>query len=414
MKKAHLISIGNEIINGDILDSNSSWLSRQLASCGIETIGIQAVGDDIRLIYNALENAAKQADIILTTGGLGPTDDDITRDAIADFANVKLVLKQDIVDKIQSFFRARNIQMPQKNTVQAMIPQGLDVLDNNAGTAPGFAGIVDKIFVASMPGVPTEMKLMFTEAILPKLKDFSDGKILKTQKIKIFGLGESTVAEMLGDLMNRTRNPLINCTVSGGIITLHIISKADNTKAADEQIKADTQLLQNILGDWIYAVGDYELADVVGNLLLKKNKTVCLAESCTGGLVSKMITDSSGASQYFKCGWVCYCNDVKADFLGVDKNLIEKYGAVSAQVAEKMAIGALEKSKTDYAISITGIAGPTGGTEQKPIGLVYICVADKKEAVVEEYKFSRRTREFVRLRAAQSALNQLRMKLLVD
>jgi len=248
------------------------------------------------------------------------------------------------------------------------------------------------------------------ESILPELKEFSGGQAVFVRRLKCFGAGESTIAEMLGDMMQRGRNPLINCTASSGIITLHIIAMAEEQNKAQEMAQKDEKFLRDVLGELVYGVGEQTLAEVVGEKLTRQNKTLAVAESCTGGWLAKLITDIPGASEYFTYGWITYSNDAKISELGVQADLIEKHGAVSEQVAEAMAQEARRKAGTDFAIGITGIAGPTGRTEQKPVGLVYISVDSNSGCETKGCLFINK-RQFTRHRAAQTALNMLRLKL---
>ena len=410
MKTASTISVGNEILSGLTVDTNSAWLSQQLFSIGLPTISHHAVGDDIDLIVDHLKLAQQLSDVVLVTGGLGPTDDDLTRQAFAKFMGVELELKEELLEDIKCFFTGKNYSMPEKNKIQAYIPIGAAVLKNNFGTAPGI--ILEqrgKIF-AAMPGVPCEMKAMFAESITGKLVELCGGQAVISKRLNCFGAGESIIAEKIGDLMDRNRNPLVNCTVSFGVVTLHIIAKAKTRSQAEDMISKDEKNLRLILGELIYGTDDETLSQAVGNKLIKQGKTVALAESCTGGLVAKLITDIAGASDYFRQSWVTYSNDAKISQLCVAAELIEEYGSVSPQVAEAMAKGAKNKAKSDYAIAITGIAGPTGASEQKPVGLVYISIASDKKCITEKFIFSH-DRNFVRLRAAQAALNLLRQQL---
>jgi nicotinamide-nucleotide amidase len=251
---------------------------------------------------------------------------------------------------------------------------------------------------------------MFEESVLSKLRLLAGGQAVVVKKLKCFGAGESAIAELLGPIMERGRNPLVNCTVDFGVVTLHIVATADNQAAAQAMAQQDEKSLRNILGDIVYGVGEQSLAEVVGEQLARQGKTVAVAESCTGGMVAKLFTDIPGASRYFTCGWVTYGNHAKIRELGVSAGLIEKYGAVSEEVAQAMAQGARLKAGTDFAIGITGIAGPTGGTEQKPVGLVYISVDCSQGSDTQRYFFSH-DRLFIRLRAAQTAINLLRLKL---
>ena len=411
MNNAAIISVGNELLNGNTVDTNSNWLCGRLISESIPVIYSCAVTDDIEEIKNAIQYASGKANIILITGGLGPTDDDLTRQAIAEFLGVDLEYHPELFEKIQRFFMAINRPMVEKNKIQAYFPADTIEIENDLGTAPGIFYEDNKKIIASFPGVPSEMKQMFDQSILPRLKKFAKGDVLVVRKVKCIGAGESTVAEMIGDLMRRDRNPLINCTVAAGIITLHIIARAKDKNKAEALAQEDVQRLRGILGNLIYGLDEQSLPEVVGQKLVEENKTLVVAESCTGGLIAKMITDIAGSSRYFLKGWVTYSNESKVSEIGVPKELIEKFGAVSSEVAKALAAGAKEKSGADFAIAVTGIAGPGGGTEQKPVGLVYISVAHPDGVETEKFLFGARDRDFIRLRASQNALNLIRLRL---
>lgn len=409
MKKASLISIGNELLSGQTVNSNSAHLSAELLTSGFPVVSTYVVSDEIDAIARAFDLASADADVVITTGGLGPTDDDLTRQALAKFLGVELELRNELLENIEHFFVSRNRQMPAKNKSQACIPAGAKALPN-IGTAPGIlAESQGKLFFA-LPGVPSEMKRMFTESVLPELQPFVEKQAMVVKKLKCFGAGESTIAERLGTMMQRGRNPMINCTVTSGIITLQIVASADDEQTARQMAQKDETTLRNTLGALIFGTADQSLAQVVGEALTRRQKTIAVAESCTGGLLAKMLTDISGASEYFRCGWITYSNEAKIGELGVPAGLIAEYGAVSEPVAESMARGARKKAGTDFAIGITGIAGPTGGNEQKPVGLVYISVDSERENQTEYYVFSH-DRPAIRHRAAQTALNMLRLKL---
>ncbi len=409
MKKASIVTIGNEILAGKTVDTNAAHLAVELQNIGIPVVSSYTVADEIEQIVQKLSMAGDGADVIIATGGLGPTDDDLTRQAFAEFLGVKLLLHKELLEKIQQRFAQRNLQMPEKNKIQAYIPAGAKPLEN-IGTAPGIlAEHKDKLFIA-LPGVPLEMKQMFKKSVLPELKEFAGGQTVVLRKLKCFGAGESSIAEMLGDMMQRGRNPLINCTASEGIISLHIIATAEEQNKAQQLVEKDEKKLRDLLGELIYGTEEQTLAEIVGEKLAQQNKTIAVAESCTGGWLAKLITDIPGASRYFTYGWITYCNDAKIRELGVPTELIEKHGAVSEQVAEAMAKGARIKAGTDFAIGITGIAGPTGSTEQKPTGLVYISVDSDDGCETKHCRFIQK-RQFTRLRAAQTALNMLRLRL---
>lgn len=409
MKKASIVSIGNELLSGQTVNSNAAYLGAELVTIGIPAVSSYAVADEVDAIVRALELAGSEADVVIATGGLGPTDDDLTRQAMAKFLNVELELHDDLLEKIQDFFNRLNRRMPERNKIQAYIPAGASALPN-IGTAPGIrAESKGRLFYA-LPGVPLEMKRMYEESILPELKEFAGGQAVVVRKLQCFGAGESTIADMLGNAMERGRNPLVNCTVSSGIITLHIVASAENQAKAEAMAGMEEQSLRSNLGELVYGTGDQSLAEVVGELLARQAKTVAVAESCTGGLLSKLLTDIPSSSRYFTHGWITYSNEAKIAELGVPADLIAKYGAVSEQVAEAMARCARAKADTDFAIGITGIAGPGGATEQKPAGLVYISVDSVHGCDTEMCLFSY-DRRFVRLRASQTALNLLRLKL---
>ncbi len=410
MKKASIVTIGNEVLDGQTLDTNAAYLGRKLLSIGIPVVSCYTVGDEVDLIVRGLELASGDADLVLVTGGLGPTGDDLTRQACAKFLGVELQVQEELLQKIREFFSVRDMQMPEANTVQAYIPAGAKVLENKVGTAPGFMACKnDKLFFV-MPGVPVEMEQMFEESVLARLSEFAGGQVVVVRKLKCFGTGESKIAELLGELCHRGRNPLINCTVRAGVITLDIVATGRDKAKAEEMAEKDEQVICGLLGELVYGRGEQTLAEVVGEKLAEQGKTIAVAESCTGGCLAKLLTDVPGASRYFKQGWVTYSNSSKSEELGVSADLIEKYGAVSEQVAAAMARGAKKNAGTDFAIGITGIAGPTGGSEQKPVGLVYISLGSHNGCETRRFVMSG-DRDLIRLRAAQTALNMLRLKL---
>jgi nicotinamide-nucleotide amidase len=410
MKKASIISIGNELLTGQTVSTNASYLSERLLLIGIPVVSFYTAGDDIDSIVRMLNLASSDADLVLATGGLGPTDDDVTRQALAKFLGSELQLQIELLEKIQDIFAHRERPMPERNKIQAYIPAGTKAIENNLGTAPGIrAESKGKLFFV-IPGVPLEMKQMFEESIFSELKRFAGKQAIVILKLNCFGVGESVIAEKLGDLMQRGRNPIINCTVQYGVIKLQIIATAEDKDKAQQIAKNDEKILRNILGDLIYGTGEQTLAEVVGAILAQQKKTIAVAESCTGGTLAKLLTDIPGASRYFTHGWVTYSDIAKIKELGVEADLIKEDGAVSYRVAESMAQGARKRAGTDFAIGITGIAGPSGGSEQKPVGLVYISVDSDIDCETKRFIFPY-DRDFIRLQAAQTALNMLRLKL---
>ncbi|MCP4614198.1 MAG: competence/damage-inducible protein A [Planctomycetes bacterium] len=410
MKKASIVSVGNELLNGQTVDTNTTYLCSELLSIGIPVVSSYTIGDEVEAIVRAFNLAAADADIILITGGLGPTDDDLTRQAFAGYLGTELQLQAGLLDRLEKYFKKRNLQMSDKNKIQAYLPTGARPIENSIGTAPGIMAEVKGKLIFAFPGVPSEMKRMFTESVFPELQRFSGEQAVVVRKLRCFGAGESTIAELLGDVCLRGRNPLVNCTVEYGIITLHVIATSGDKDSARQMAEKEEKIIRTMLGELIYGTGEQSLAGVVGEKLALQGKTVAVAESCTGGTIAGLLTDIPGASKYFTHGWITYSNAAKTSELDIEADLIEKYGAVSEQVAQAMAFNARKKARTDFAIGITGIAGPDGGTEQKPVGLVYISVDSDNGCDTKRCLFSH-GRRAIRLRAAQTALNMLRLKL---
>jgi len=413
MKKASIVSIGNELLSGETVSTNAAYLAEKLLSIGIPVVSTYIIGDDIDSIVRSFNFACNDADLVVATGGLGPTDDDLTRQALAKLLGSELQLQEDLLQRIEAFFTSRNRQMSSRNKIQAYIPAGAKALVNNLGTAPGIRAEFKGKTLCALPGVPSEMKQMFEESVLPELKKLSVKQAVVVRKLKCFGTGESNIAELLGDIMDRGRNPLINCTVRQGVITLHIIATAKDKSRAQQMAEKEEEFLRSKLGELVYGTGEQTLAEVVGEKLARQNRTIAIAESCTGGCIAKLLTDIPGASKYFTYGWITYSNDAKIRELGVPADLIEQHGAVSEQVAEAMARGARKRAGTTFAIGVTGIAGPTGANEQKPVGLVYISVDSDSGCATKRYIFHH-DRVSIRLRAAQTALNMVRLKCGID
>lgn len=412
MKKASLISVGNELLSGQTVDTNKAFLAGRLLELGIPVVRACAVPDEIEAIVEAIGLAVDQSDLIVITGGLGPTDDDLTRQALAEFLGVDLEFKPGLMRKICAFFEKRGLAISERNKIQAYLPAGTTGLDNDAGTAPGIWAEYEGKSIAVLPGVPVEMREMFEKEIVHRLENFVRGQGVFVLKLRCFGTGESNIAEMLGDRMLRGRNPLVNSTCGDGVITLHIIASGQDASTARSRVEKEADEIRGILGELVFGCDSQELAEAVGGLLRERGKTLATAESCTGGLIGKLITDIPGSSDYYTTGWVCYSNEAKTAQLEVAASLIEKYGAVSEEVARALAAGAMKHSAADYVLATTGIAGPGGETEQKPVGLVYIAVGDKQNIGVNRYIFPG-SRERMRLRSALTALNLLRLKMRV-
>jgi len=410
IKSASILSIGNEVLSGRTVDTNAAHIGRQLRLVGVPVVSSHTVGDRRETIVRALALAAGEAEVVVVTGGLGPTDDDLTRQAFADHLGGELELRDELLEAIKARFVAYGVDMPQRNTIQACIPKGTEAIANDWGTAPGIAAEKDGKLLFALPGVPREMEKMLAASVLPRLRQLAQGQAVAVQRLKCFGAGESTIAEMLGDAMHRERNPLVNCTAKIGVITLEIVATAARAEEAEEMVASEEARLRLMLGEVIFGAGEETLAEVVGQKLVRSGRSLTVAESCTGGLLAKFITDVPGASEYFTRGWVTYSNEAKEVELEVPKHLIDAHGAVSAEVAAAMAQGARRRARADLAVGITGIAGPGGATEHKPVGLVYISVDDADGTTTSRKVFSGE-RASVRLRAAQTALNTLRIRL---
>jgi nicotinamide-nucleotide amidase len=361
------------------------------------------VGDTLPDIVDAIKSLCIRNKILITTGGLGPTDDDLTRKALADAAGVELVMSDKAAEMVKERFKQINYPMAEKNLVQALIPKGSDVLYNPMGTAPGIHVQISGCDCYSFPGVPREMKPMLHQHVLSHLKNEN---YICIKEMKLWGFGESNIGSTLSDLMVRDRNPDVGTRVDDSVITVRVNVSAATSEEAEALAENDCKEIYSRLGQYIFGEGKDSLASAAINLLKNKNKTIATAESCTGGLLGKLITDISGSSAVFREGFITYCNEAKQKHLGVPEKLFAEHGAVSEPVARAMAEGVMQKTGADYGIGITGIAGPDGGTEQKPAGRVHIAVCSKEKTLHEEKNFAS-DRDGNRVRAANHALGML-------
>ena len=424
---AIILSIGDELILGQTIDTNSAWLSQQLASHGVDILAHAAVRDDQPAIEDAIRSAAARCELLLITGGLGPTEDDLTRQALAAVLHEPLELSEKWLTHMQSFFQKMNRPMPQRNRLQAMIPRGATMIFNTAGTAAGIDAVYQsgdlktRCRIFAMPGVPKEMKAMFADAVVPHITAVAGGAAICSTTLHTFGMGESAIAEKLGAaLMDRSRNPVVGTTVSGGIVSVRITARFPSQAQAQEQLEKTVADCQSALGDLIFGRDEDTLPKVIADLLKQPGKlaTVATAESCTGGLLAKLLTDRPGSSTHFQTGWVTYSNAAKHDRLGVSAELINIYGAVSEPVVEAMAKNARRLANATYALAISGIAGPDGGTPTKPVGTVCIALAERDPADKNNSQIEKRTfifpgdRDMIRHRSALMALTMLRYRLL--
>lgn len=417
--QAIIISIGDELILGQSVDTNSAWLSARLAELGVLTRAHLTAPDDQAEIVRVVRQAVELADLVVITGGLGPTADDLTRQALAEVMGVPLVLQAAALARIEQFFMDRGRAMSESNRQQALVPEGGALLDNFEGTAPGLKLAIGRAQVFVFPGVPGEMKPMFERNLAPIIGDQAERTIL-TRKLNTFGLGESVLGETLGELMRRDRNPLLGTTVSAGIVSVRIRSDFPTREQAQAELELATQLVKQKLGTAVFSEGDVSLAAVVGQLLREKRRTVATAESCTAGLLGAMLTEAPGSSAWFLGGFVVYANRLKTSLLGVPEELIAREGAVSEAVARRMAEEAWRRSAADYALALTGLAGPGGGSPEKPVGTVWIALGIARPrggklagrtVIAEKFLFAGE-RALIRERAAKTALNLLRLELL--
>ncbi|MBE9200104.1 MULTISPECIES: competence/damage-inducible protein A [unclassified Nodularia (in: cyanobacteria)] len=412
---AEIICVGTELLLGDILNSNSQYLAQQLAQLGIPHYNQTVVGDNPERLKQVIEIAISRAQILIFTGGLGPTPDDLTCETIADFFGVPLIERPEIIEDITQKFAQRGRVMSPSNRKQALIPQGADILPNPTGTAPGIIWQPrPEITIFTFPGVPSEMHRMWTDTAVPYLKNQGWGKeIIYSRSLRFWGIGESALAEKVAPYFNLP-NPTVAPYAGKGEVRLRISAKADSEAAAEALISPVEKQLKDIAGLDYYGADDQTLASVVGNLLRLSGQTLSVAESCTGGGLGQMLTDISGSSDYFWGGVISYDNSVKVGLLGVNPEDLDKFGAVSATVAEQMAMGVKTRLSTSWGLSVTGIAGPTGGTETKPVGLVYIGLAGPKNEVASfEYRFgAMRGRDLIRYVSGNTALDLLRRKLI--
>lgn len=414
MVKAKIISIGDEILIGQITNTNSTYMCGKLYSIGIRVDKIITIGDEREVLLAELSDSLKNFDVTLITGGLGPTHDDITKPILTEFTGDKLIRRDDILEHIRGIFSRRNIVMPSSNEEQALVPSRASVIWNKNGTAPGLWFEIEGKIFAAMPGVPYEMKTMIDDYILEQLRIKFAGKIgyiSMSETVLTTGISESALFEMLGKIDEITGRSKMAFLPSPMGVRIRIDVKEKDESLAKKELERIKHILSNKAGDYFYGLNDDSLEVITGNLLKKQGLTIATAESCTGGLLSGRITEISGSSEYFKGGLCSYSNEIKEEILGVNSDTLLKYGAVSPETAEEMAVNVREKFNADIGISTTGIAGPTGATPGKPIGLVYIGFSSKDKSYSKQY-FMGDNRERNRIKTVQAALDLLRKELL--
>lgn len=402
-----IIGVGTELLLGDIVNTDAQYLAQELAAMGIVIHYQEVVGDNPERMRECISNAVSRSDLVILTGGLGPTADDLTKEISCEVMGAELVLDENILEGIKSFFRSKGIEMPETNAKQAYVPVGGTVFANRNGTAPGCAVEKNGKTVIMLPGPPRELKVMFEHEVKPYLAAKTGGVILSKQ-VRTFGIGESAMAQRVSDLLDG-ENPTVAPYAKDGEALLRVTAKAESKEKALVMCDETIEKIREKLGAYIYSTDSLNLEQTVVKLLSENGKKIALAESCTGGYIAKRITDVPGSSEVFEYGIVSYSNEVKQKLLGVKSETLEQYTEVSEQTAAEMAEGVRKLSGADIGISVTGISGPGGGTEDKPVGLAYIGFSHSGGTYVREVRTGRSldSREYNRYVTASNALHMV-------
>ncbi len=403
---AEILAVGTELLMGQICNTNAQYISGRLQEAGVNVYYHSVVGDNPKRLKDCIDLALDRSDAVIITGGLGPTKDDLTKETVAEKVNRKLVLDQKSLDKIRFFFKKINRPMVDSNIKQAYMPENSIIIKNDRGTAPGCIIEEGSKVIIMLPGPPSEMKPMFDETVMPYLLKKMESCIV-SKYVRIFGIGESTMEEKIIDLIDNQTNPTIAPYAKEGEVTLRITANCKCVEESECIINPVIDEIKTRLGSAVYATENKNLEEVVGELLISKNITISFAESCTGGLISSRLTDIPGISAVFNRAVVTYSNEAKMENCNVNAATLQKYGAVSRETAEEMAVGIRKVSGTDLGLSVTGIAGPGGGTESKPVGLVYVALADKDRVICKELRLWG-NRNKIRNSAALNAFDMIR------
>lgn len=408
--KSEIIAVGTELLLGNIVNTNAQYLCRKMADLGIDVFYQISVGDNMSRLSETIKTSLERSDLIITSGGLGPTVDDLTKEGVSEALGLKLLPDYASIRKIEAMFKAMGRPMTENNIKQGYIPEGAIILENDNGTAPGVIIEKEGKIIIMLPGPPKELYPMFEDKVLPYLKNKVQSTI-KSRMLRVIGIGESAAENMLMEIFRNQTNPTIAPYAKEGEVHLRITAKTDISEEADRLIAEMEQKVKSIIGENVYGYDDESLEEVVLRLLQEKKMTLSLAESCTGGLIANRLTDIPGASASLMYGIVSYSNKAKIDILGVKEDTINKYGAVSSQTAEEMAVGSKRINNTDIGISITGIAGPAGGSSEKPVGLCYIGIAIGDTVKVHKLNFNG-NRKKIKWNSSSKALDLLRRELL--
>ena len=412
MNSAEIITIGDELLIGQTVDTNSAWMGMELSMRGIRVNRITSVSDRREEIIAALDESQGRVPLVLMTGGLGPTSDDITKQTLAEYFGTVLVMNQEVLAEVTARITRRNLEMNENNRRQALVPEKCRVLPNHAGTAPGMLFEKDGKIIISMPGVPSEMKHIMQEHVLPLISTLAGSHTIIHRNIMTFGTFEAKLAERL-ESFEKELPAMVKLAYlpPQGIIKLRLTGTGDDPELVQRTEEEQVRKLYSIIPEVIYAEDEVTLEETVGKLLFDNNLTVSTAESCTGGRIASMITTVPGSSAWFRGSVVAYDNSIKTGVLGVDPAIISRHGAVSEETGRAMAAGMRKLAATDYAVAVTGIAGPSGGTPEKPVGTVWIAVASARGIVAEKHRFAD-DRQVNISRSASTALNLLRKQII--
>ena len=410
--KALIITIGDELLIGQTIDTNSAYIGSELSKTGFDIYRKISIHDKRDDILETLNEVTGNAKLVIVTGGLGPTSDDITKQTICEFFNTRLVMHNKVLGMIEEMMGRRGVPINENNRMQAMVPESCQVILNETGTAPGMLFEKDGTMFVFMPGVPFEMKHLMTQQIIPMLKERFNSQIIIHRHIMTYGASEARLAELLAPFEAGLPEEIgLAYLPSSGVIKLRLTAKGSDQESLSKKIESQVRKLYLTIPDLIYGEDEKPLEKVIGELLKEKKQTVSTAESCTGGKIAQMITSIPGSSDYFKGSVIAYDNSIKKHLLDISNDLLLKYGAVSKQVVERMAKGARKLLATDFAVATSGIAGPDGGTESKPAGIVWIAVSSHKGTVSEKYIFGRDRNQNI-LRFSNAALNLLRLQII--
>ncbi|OFY53099.1 MAG: hypothetical protein A2X22_06840 [Bacteroidetes bacterium GWF2_49_14] len=411
---SEIITIGDEILIGQTIDTNSAWIGEKLSLMGIPVLRIISISDHPDEIRSALRDSMSRSRVVLVTGGLGPTNDDRTKATLAEFFNSRLVVDPDVIGDIEKLWGRRNIPISKVNRDQALVPHNCTVIRNPNGTAPGMWFESAGTIVIAMPGVPFEMKGIMDGGVLPKLAAFFNAPPVLHKTIMTTGIGESAMAAIIEKWESALpENFSLAYLPSPGMVKLRITGRGEDTGIVREKLETLTDQLSTLIPEWVYGYEDQSIEEVVAELLTQRGLTVCTAESCTGGLIASRITQLPGSSAYYKGSIVAYSNEVKQTQLEVSASQLQRFGAVSSEVVGEMASHARRLLKTDYSVAVSGIAGPDGGTPEKPVGTVWIAVSGPGGTVSERFFMGEHRGRNI-LKASQSALNMLRLRVLKD